>query len=170
MRIAAHDVIALPIDALERDALGTVLESLSELFASAGGPLSALFVASNDAGSRTALRFWADAQRTGVALANPELFPWCLANAPCGTLARRFGITGPNATWLGQSDALEAAWAAAETYLARGAVSRAFVVALDFDPIPPHSARLRAWRLQPGGDRLAAPLDPHRDSIVALGP
>jgi hypothetical protein len=157
MRVAAHDVIALPADALERDALDTVLESLDELFTGAAGPSSAIFLASNDAGSRTALRFWADAQRTGVAVANPELFPWCLANAPCGALARRFGITGPNATWLGGRDALEASWAAAETHLARGAVHRAFVVALDFNPIPPHPARLRAWRLHPGGDSLAAP-------------
>lgn len=157
MRVAAHDVIALPADALERDALEAVLESLDEIFTGAAGPASAIFVASNDAGSRTALRFWADAQRTGVAVANPELFPWCLANAPCGALARRFGITGPNATWLGRRDALEAAWAAAQTHLARGAVQRAFVVALDFDPIPPDPARLRAWRLQPGGGSLAAP-------------
>lgn len=170
MRIAAHDVIALPADALERDALGAVLESLAELFTGAGGPESALFVASNDAGSRTALRFWADAQRTGVGLANPELFPWCLANASCGALARRFGITGPNATWLGQSDAMEAAWTAAESHLSRGGTRLALVVALDFDPIPPRLPRLRAWRLQPGGETLPAPLDPDRDSILASVP
>ena len=36
------------------------------------------------------------------AFANAELFPWTLANAAGGWLARHFGITGPNATYTGQ--------------------------------------------------------------------
>jgi 3-oxoacyl-(acyl-carrier-protein) synthase len=91
------------------------------------------------------VRFWADAVKSGVALASPELFPWCLANAPCGALARRFGITGPNATWLGGDAALPAAAAAAATSLAEGRVRRVFVVAVDFGVPPAQAGRLRGW-------------------------
>lgn len=78
------------------DALACAFEDASE-----GARRGALLVASEDAGSATALQFWRDALATGPALASPGAFPWCLANAPCGALARRFGIVGPSATWLG---------------------------------------------------------------------
>lgn len=70
----------------------------------------ALCVASSNAGSGTSQRFWADARRVGVALANPAVFPWCLANAACGALARRFGATGPNFTHLGEAEAMLSAF------------------------------------------------------------
>lgn len=130
-------------DDLERSAIEAAMDELAPLFEGAAGPASALFVASPNAGTATALRFWSDAQRTGVALANPELFPWCLANAPCAALARRFSITGPNISWLGDDEALEAAWSAAELALQQGHALRAFIVSVRFGP----GGRLRAWRL-----------------------
>ena len=144
-RVVGHEVVALDEAALERDALDVAMTELSALFSAGGNVRSALCVASTDAGSRTALRFWSEAQRTGVALANPELFPWCLANAPCAAIARRYGITGPNGTWLGD-DALAAAWTAACGHLTKGSVAQAFVVTVAFGHAL-GTPKLEAWRL-----------------------
>jgi hypothetical protein len=122
----------LHCDVLERQAMESAMDRLAPLFESGSGERSALFLASPNAGSATALRFWADAQTTGVALANPELFPWCLANAPCAALARRFGIVGPNFSWLGGEEALQVAWSAAEYALKQRRVECAFVVSVCF--------------------------------------
>jgi hypothetical protein len=145
MRPPADVVIEFASGLLEREAMEFAFDRLAPLFEGAAGHDSALFLASPDAGTATALRFWSDAQRNGVALANPELFPWCLANAPCASLARRFGITGPNATWLGDDDALDAAWSAAESALRSQLVGRAFIVDVCFGSSPGPPGRLNAW-------------------------
>lgn len=156
IRVIANAKVALNEAAPERDALDAAMTELTALFTGGGNARTALFVASTDAGSRTALRFWAEARRTGVALANPELFPWCLANAPCAAIARRFGITGPNGTWLGD-DALAAAWSAADTHLAKGFVEQVIVVSVDFGHAP-GQPRLEAWRIDSGsGGAQSAP-------------
>ena len=64
-------------------------------------------------------------------MANPELFPWCLANAPAAALARRFGITGPNYSLLGGDDAALAAFHAASDDLTTRRVDAAVVVKLE---------------------------------------
>ena len=138
--------LELPGDTLERQAIDAVMDGLSPLFEERTGKRSALFLASPDAGNATALRFWADAQLAGVALANPELFPWCLANAPCAALARRFGIIGPNSTWLGGEEALQAAWSAAEYAIRQGRVECVFVVSVCFGSSA-SPGWLRAWRV-----------------------
>lgn len=91
-----------------------------------------LYLASANAGVDPAVRFWQDACRDGVAFASPEMFPWCLANAAGGALARTFGITGPNATFLGRGDALRAALEHAADDLEAGCIAAALVVAVDF--------------------------------------
>src|SRR5688572_14928099 len=63
-----------------------------------------LYLASANAGAHSAVSFWREAQRDGVRFASPELFPWTLANAPCSWLSRRFGVRGPNVTYLGGAD------------------------------------------------------------------
>ncbi|RZT95090.1 beta-ketoacyl synthase N-terminal-like domain-containing protein [Rivibacter subsaxonicus] len=117
---------------LEREAIEAIAPALAPLFEREGAPAhrSGLYLATSDAGAATSLRFWSEARRTGLALANPELFPWCLANAPCGALARRFGVTGPNLSVLGQADALLAAFDAALDALASERIDIAIVVAL----------------------------------------
>lgn len=103
--------LRLPTAASEQAALDAVLDGLAPAFGEAlppgGERPHALLVLAEDAGSTTAVRFWADALATGLPLASPGAFPWCLANAPAGALARRFAITGPNFTWL-----LPQAWGA----------------------------------------------------------
>jgi 3-oxoacyl-(acyl-carrier-protein) synthase len=132
----------------ERAAIESSLDALAALFDGAAGPRSALLVVSPDAGGASALRFWSEARRTGLAMANPEMFPWCLANAPCGALARRFGIGGPNVTSLGDDDeALQAAWDSAERWLAHGLIDLAFVVVLRMSAAAGAAPELRAWRL-----------------------
>lgn len=131
----------------ERAAVESSFDALAPIFEGAGGPRSGLWLVSPDAGGQTAVKFWADACRTGVALANPDLFPWCLANAACGALARRFKISGPNATLLGEDDALLAAAEAAVSALARGQIDIAWVVSVTMSDAASRPAALRAWRL-----------------------
>ena len=64
-------MLELPADALEREALAGAMEALAPLMDGAGAPDSALLVVSDNAGRASALQFWADAQRSGVGLANP---------------------------------------------------------------------------------------------------
>lgn len=118
---------------LECEAMEEVAYGIAALF-DIDAPRSriGLIVASDNAGTATSVQFWSDAMRTGVAVASPALFPWCLANAPCGVLARRFNVTGPNSTLLGEGDALLAALDTASDQLAQGQVDCAVVVALCF--------------------------------------
>lgn len=136
--------LALPAGALEREAMAAAVEALAPLMGNAAGPDSALFVVSDNAGRASALRFWADARRSGVGLANPELFPWCLANSPGAALSRHFGLAGPNATWLDGPGGLPHAWQAAHDAVREGRAARVFVVALHLgqDGSP---GRLEAW-------------------------
>ncbi len=118
---------------LEREAMAQIGEGLAALFdIDVPRKRIGLIVVSDNAGSATALRFWTEALRVGVDFASPELFPWCLANAPCGALARHFHITGPNATLLGAGDALSAALDSAADMLVQQRVDCAMVVALSF--------------------------------------
>ena len=146
MEIAAH--CACSLDArLERDAVEAALPELAPLFDFEGErERAALFVVSSNAGSATSMRFWADAMRTGVALASPELFPWCLANAACGALARRFGMTGPNFTCLGEADALSGALQTAADELASARVDQVVIVVFEFADAVHASAEVLALR------------------------
>lgn len=132
---------------LEREAVESVLDRLATLCEGVDGDRTALFVISPNAGTSTAVQFWGDAKQKGVAFANPALFPWCLANAPCGAIARRLGITGPNATWLGNDDAFEAAWQAAESAMEAGRVSRVLLFYISFGSAPRSAGRLKVWSL-----------------------
>jgi hypothetical protein len=134
---------------LERQMMESVMDRLTAFFENRSRDRTALFLVSPDAGNATAVRFWADAQTAGVAFASPELFPWCLANAPCAALARRFGITGPNSTWLGGEDALQTAWSAAEYALKQQRAECVFLVSVCFGGRGA-PGRLRAWCLRTG--------------------
>jgi hypothetical protein len=136
--------IELPADALEREALAGAAEALAPLIDGAAGPDSALLVVSDNAGRASALQFWADAQRSGVGLANPDLFPWCLANSPGAALSRRFGLAGPNITWLDGPAVQAQAWQAARGMLRDGRAARVFLVALRLGQ-EGRPGWLRAW-------------------------
>ena len=141
--------IELPAEALEREALAGAAEALAPLMDGAGGPDSALLIVSDNAGRASALQFWADAQRSGVGLANPDLFPWCLANSPGAALSRRFGLAGPNITWLDGPAVQAQAWQVAHDLLRAGRAGRVFLVALRLgqDGQP---GWLKAWRATAG--------------------
>ena len=156
MRIDAF--CALDFDArLEREAMVQIGDAMAPWFdADVSRARTGLIVVSDNAGSATSVQFWSDAVRMGVGVASPELFPWCLANAPCGALARRFHITGPNATLLGESDALLAALDTAADQLAEGRVDVAVIVALSFAHAQSHGKGLA---LHVCGDSSRARLD-----------
>jgi len=138
----------------EQAALEAVLDRLAPLFEASpladGERTGALFIVTEDAGSGTAVQFWRDALEAGPALARPGPFPWCLANAPGATLARRFAITGPNATWLvsgldeGTAFDAPAAFLSAHQQAAPspGRRPQAWIVAMRFGTPRP---RLVAW-------------------------
>lgn len=168
MEIAAH--CSASVDALlEREAVEAAFTTLAPLFEFDGArERSALFVVSSNAGSATSMRFWADAVRTGVALASPELFPWCLANAPCGALARRFGITGPNFTVLGEADALAGTLQAAADELAASRVEVVSIVAIEFADAAHARAELLGLRFGGAGLARGQRLDP--EVVESAGP
>lgn len=119
---------------LERDAIDSIASDLAPLFEPCEDVPShriGLYLTSPDAGIATSVTFWSEARRTGLGLANPELFPWCLANAPAAALARRFGITGPNYSLLGEAAALQAALDLASDDLLTARVDAAIVIALE---------------------------------------
>lgn len=167
MRIDAMQAFRLDAP-LEREAMTQVIEGLTPIFdvATARDGIG-LIVASNNAGSATSQHFWAEAVRVGVAVASPELFPWCLANAPCGALSRHFGITGPNATLLGEGDALLGALDTAAQWLAPQRIEHAVVVALSFASAATHGQAL-ALRLCRGDHGPAQNLDALRDRLAQL--
>jgi hypothetical protein len=108
---------------------------------------SGLYVVSANAGFQSSLLFWTEAQRSGIAFANPELFPWTLANAPGGWLARHFGVTGPNATYTGQIEGLLAALEESGEHLTEGRIDTAWIVAVDFAQTPAQRTQFGALRL-----------------------
>ena len=155
--------LSLPSDASPQEALESVLDSLAPIFerlpAVGGERTGALLVVSDDAGSATAEQFWRDALDVGIAFASPGAFPWCLANAPCATIARRFGVTGPNVTWLSPLSDARAAFDAPAAWLAdylSGAADdsrpEAWLVAVHFGA--PHG-RLMVWHWT-GADAIDA--------------
>jgi 3-oxoacyl-(acyl-carrier-protein) synthase len=111
---------------------------------SAGMTADALYVATSDGGAREALAFWAAAQGTGLAFANPRAFPWTLANSATGRISQVLGINGPCTTYVGAAEAFAAAGQDAEDDVAAGLVTSALVVSLQGqDPILPEGGPVR---------------------------
>jgi hypothetical protein len=158
----------------ERDAIESMGPTLAPLFESdLPRERTGLLVASANAGVATSLQFWAGARRVGLALASPEHFPWCLANASCGALARRFGVTGPNFTMLGAADAMLGAIETTTDYFALGRMDMAVVVVVvpQFAAEPDDRGRLFAFRLmrQAGPIAIRAEATAPSATCVSLG-
>jgi 3-oxoacyl-(acyl-carrier-protein) synthase len=105
--------IQLPVG-LEKEVMPEVVAILESRLGHPNRPeATSLYVLSDRLGQTSALAFWGDAVEKGPALANPELFPWTLANGPCGFIARHFGIKGPNYTFVvDPEDAASIEWIA----------------------------------------------------------
>ncbi|MFT3702671.1 MAG: hypothetical protein QM802_09890 [Agriterribacter sp.] len=87
-------------DKQEKEAMPGIVEKIEKEFGKPANPAAiALYVISNHIGTNASLAFWKDVINNGPAFANPELFPWTLANSACAYIARHFGITGPNYTY-----------------------------------------------------------------------
>ena len=102
----------------------------SDELASLGWTADGLYLATSNAGHRESVEFWRAALDTGLAFANPRLFPWTLANSPTGAIAQTLGVRGPTYTLVGRADAARGAVEHAEDDLAAGLVARALVVAV----------------------------------------
>ena len=90
-----------------------------------------LYLATSTAGRWESIDFWRAATETGLAFANPRLFPWTLANSPTGSIAKALEVRGPTYTLVGRADALVGAFEHASYDLGRQSVSCAAIVALD---------------------------------------
>ena len=142
--------------AADRDTLEALAEQVKELFElESATARTGLYVASSNAGCQSAILFWQEVRRAGVAFANPELFPWTLANAPCGWLARRFQITGPNATYTG-SNAVLAAMEHASDDLGAGIVDTAWILKINFAATAFERTRFVLVRASSGASARAA--------------
>ncbi|WP_452225970.1 hypothetical protein [Lacinutrix cladophorae] len=62
------------------------------------GNQTALCFITLNAGTFSSIAFWENALEHSPRFANPGIFPWTLANATSGYIARKFSITGPNYT------------------------------------------------------------------------
>ncbi len=107
-----------------------------ELGGGASSPVSAgdvdgLYVATATAGRAESVEFWRAALETGLAFANPRLFPWTLANSPTGAIAKALDVRGPTYTLVGGDDAIAGALEHAADDLAAGIVTAALVVVVD---------------------------------------
>ncbi|MFT3948718.1 MAG: hypothetical protein QM763_17270 [Agriterribacter sp.] len=90
----------------EKEAMPAIIATLETAFGKPAKPgETGLYVISDHIGTNASLAFWKDVIKNGPAFANPELFPWTLANSVCGYIARHFGITGPNYTYTCPPDA-----------------------------------------------------------------
>lgn len=90
-----------------------------------------LYLATGDAGIDVSVRFWAAALAETPRFASPADFPWTLANAPAGLLARELAVRGPSYTLVGDADAMLAALEHAREDLLRDRVVEALIVACD---------------------------------------
>lgn len=134
--------------ASEKETLPLVATRLAPLFHPPVSPdESGLYLVSANAGFQSSQLFWAQAQRQGVSTANPELFPWTLANAPAAWLARYYQLTGPNVTYTGKASALLAALQQADDDLRSKRTSTAWIIALDFAQHKRQRTALAALRL-----------------------
>lgn len=133
--------------ASERETMPALAALIAPLFEPPPSSGAGLYVVSSNAGFHSAVQFWSDARRTGLAVASPELFPWTLANAPCGWLARHFRITGPNFTYAGGPEAAASAVMQAKDDLQAGRTSCAWILVLEFAQALPERTTFSALRL-----------------------
>ena len=104
---------------------------VADELAGLGWHADGLYVATATAGRAESVEFWRAAQETGLAFANPRLFPWTLANSPTGAIAKALDIRGPTYTLVGGDDAVAGAREHAADDLADGLVTAALVVVVD---------------------------------------
>lgn len=132
----------------EEAALDQLAGQIGQLLDAAYEPdTAALYVASSNLGFHSATEFWAEARRVGLGVASPALFPWTLANAACGSIARRFRFRGPSFTFTGRRAAAMAALSQAHSDLAWGRASTGCVVGIDLELRESKRAALGAFRI-----------------------
>lgn len=147
--------------ASEKETLPRLAKLVEEFFQPLANPDEAgLYLVSANAGFQSSVQFWTDARRSGLSVASPELFPWTLANAAAAWLAREFQITGPNFTYMGQTQALFDALGQARDHLLGGLIATAWVVALDFAQTQRERTNFAGLRLSKQASPLRIEIDP----------
>lgn len=117
----------------EKETLDSANTMLLEAFGKPIDPVgTGIYLISSNAGFYSSVAFWKEVLDKGPGLANPERFPWTLANAPCGAIARAFGIQGPNYTFNGSAIDLPVLLEQIDFDLSQQLISCAWLVAIDF--------------------------------------
>ena len=127
--MTTDDAIQIRVGDVDDDLARWAADEVTSL----GWTADALYSRTSNAGHRESVEFWRAALGTGLAYANPRLFPWTLANSPTGAIAQALGVRGPTYTLVGREDAAVAAVEHAEDDLADGLVERAVVIAIARD-------------------------------------
>ncbi|MFN0175388.1 MAG: hypothetical protein ACKVU0_12115 [Saprospiraceae bacterium] len=136
--------IQLPF-ADEKETMDVVNAQLLKVFGLPAAPeKTGIYLISTNAGFYSSVAFWKEVLDKGPGLANPERFPWTLANAPCGAMSRAFGITGPNYTFTGSSIDLPVVLEQIEFDVRQGIIDQAWLIAITFAEDQFQSTRMLA--------------------------
>jgi hypothetical protein len=133
--------------ASESETMPALADQIAPLFETTSLSDAGLYIVSSNAGFYSAVKFWSEARRTGLAVASPERFPWTLANATGGWLARHFRITGPNFTYYGGAEAVDSAVTQAKDDLRAARTTCAWIITLEFAQSPSELTTFSALRL-----------------------
>ena len=90
-----------------------------------------LYLATSQGGVAMAVSFWKDALDQTPRFASPADFPRTLANAPASEIARELVLRGPNHSFVGEDEAIEAALEEGANDLEKGVIKEALIVAFD---------------------------------------
>lgn len=120
---------------------------VADTLCAAGIRADALYVVTPDGGVREALSFWAAAQQTGPAFANPGAFPWTLANSTAGRVAQELEIHGPCTTFVAGDEAVEDVRSVARDDIADGHARHALVLLVRSDGAPEPVGGAARWQL-----------------------
>jgi hypothetical protein len=88
--VTTDDAIHVRVGDVDEDLARWAADEVTSL----GWTADALYLATSNAGHRESVEFWRAALGTGLAYANPRLFPWTLANSPTGATGRPRSVTG----------------------------------------------------------------------------
>jgi hypothetical protein len=113
----------------ERDTIEVWIEWLQQQGVQPPDPeRTGVYCVSPNAGFGSAVEFWREGLQKGMGLANPEAFPWTLANAPAAAVARHWGFKGPNFTFCADKSGISFAQEQAHHDLSQNIISAAWVL------------------------------------------
>jgi hypothetical protein len=138
------------LESSEKEIMDAVNESLRSNFGQPENPeKTGLYLISPNAGFISAVAFWKEVLAKSPGLANPELFPWTLANSSCSAVARAFGIKGPNYTFTESFSGFRNVIEQVDFDFNVKQTEIAWVIAIDFKDNNKDETQLSAFKILP---------------------